>query len=122
MLQEKYYDKGLRILAFPLSDFHQELSSDAEIEAFVKENYPQVTFPIFGLSTLADNPVYMTLKNQLPLNRVRNNFFKFLVNRHGQAVRLFVKSESPLSFEDDIVALLNEPYESNRNPHKLVTE
>ena len=117
MLQEKYYDKGLRILAFPLSDFHQELSTDAEIQAFVKENYPQVTFPIFGLSTLKENPVYLTLQSQLPVNRVRGNFFKFLVDRHGKARRLFVKSDNPLSFEEEILALLDEPYDPRHGTH-----
>ena len=45
------------------------------------------TFPIFGLSKLAENPVYDLLSKQLDLpeaeSRVHQNFFKYLVDRNG---------------------------------------
>jgi glutathione peroxidase-family protein len=56
MLQEKYRKQGFSVLAFPIDDFRQELKSNKEIENFVHENFPQVDFPIFSLSSLPLNP------------------------------------------------------------------
>lgn len=107
------------MLAFPTNDFHQELSSNEEIQEFVKSNYEQVTFPIFGLSSLHDNVVYKELREQLPDAHVKHNFFKYLVDRNGKAVKLFHKKEDPLTFTKEIEKLLDQ--EDGRR-HKLVTE
>lgn len=97
------------MLAFPSDDFHQELATNEKIQEFVHTNYPQATFPIFGLSSLQDNPVYQTLSRQLPNTHVKHNFYKYLVNREGIAVKFYTKPQEPLSIREDIEELLQEP-------------
>lgn len=106
------------MLAFPISDFNQEYSTNEEISAFLKSNFEQVNFPIFGLSSLSDNPVYKALRNQLPDAHVQHNFFKYLVDRNGLAVKLFHKKQDPLTLTEDIERLLDE---QDGPRHKLVT-
>lgn len=65
----------------------------------MKEQFPQVTFPIFGKGSLATNPVYLKMERHLPDDVVQHNFFKYLVNRQGIAVKLFHKKQEPLSSE-----------------------
>lgn len=115
-LQEKYKDRGFTVLAFPSNDFQQELGSDKEIQDFVKASFPQVNFPIFARSSLASNPVYQRLERHLPNDHVQHNFFKYLVNRKGIAVKMFHKKQNPLDLQGDIEVLLNENV-----PKKLVT-
>ena len=55
----------------------------------------------------ATHPLYKFLRNSLDVE-LKWNFQKFLVNKHGVPVKLFGPKEAPLSFEDQIVALLNE--------------
>jgi len=95
------------VLAFPTNDFRQEKGTNEEIEAFVKEHYPDANFPIFSKSSLQQNPVYQTLKKHVP-GTVKGNFFKYLVGRDGVAVSLFTKKMTPFSFETDIANLLAE--------------
>lgn len=106
------------MLAFPTNDFHQELSSNEEIQDFVKSNFAQVTFPMFGLSSLHDNVVYQALREQLPEAHVQHNFFKYLVDRNGKAVKMFHKKEDPLTLTEEIEKLLDQ---GDAPQHKLVT-
>jgi glutathione peroxidase-family protein len=45
------------------------------------------SFPVFGQSRLADNPVYELMSKQLNMPeseaKVHHNFFKYLVDRNG---------------------------------------
>ncbi len=117
-LQKMYSDKGFSVLAFPISDFHQELGSNEEILSFVQENFPQVDFPIFGLSTLDESPVYQSIRKQKPEASVRWNFYKFLVDRHGQVVQVFDQKVNPLKLTNEIEDLLSK--DSDRRRQKLV--
>lgn len=116
-LQEKYQDRGFTVLAFPTNDFHQEPGSNEQILGFVKESFPQVTFPIFGKQSLAENPVYQRFERHLPNDVVKHNFFKYLVNRQGIAVKMFDKKQEPLSLQEEIEKLLEEDV-----PKKMTTE
>jgi len=107
-LQQKYRSKGFSVLAFPISDFHQELGSNEEILSFVEENFPQVDFPLFGLSTLGKSPVYQTIRKQNPDDPVKWNFYKFLVDGNGQVVHVYDKKMRPLQIADQIEQLLAE--------------
>ena len=107
------------MLAFPISDFRQEYSTNEEIAAFLKSNFGQVNFPVFGVSSLADNPVYTALRKQLPDAHVEHNFFKYLVDRQGRAVKFFHKKQDPLTLTEEIERLLDQQYGP---PSKLVTE
>lgn len=95
-------------MAFPSNDFHQELPTNEKIQEFISQNYPQATFPIFGLTSLKQNPVYQVLGRQLPNTRVKHNFYKYLVDRQGVAVKFYTKPQEPLSFVGDIEELLKE--------------
>jgi glutathione peroxidase len=105
-LQEKYRDQGFVVLAFPTNDFHQELDSNQEIQSFLHDHFPEVTFPVFGLSSLRTNPVYRTLQEQLPHQFVQHNFYKYLIDRQGIAQHLYPKSQPPVDLEQDIERLL----------------
>lgn len=108
-LQQLYRNRGFTVLAFPSGDFHQELDTNDEIQEFVHEKFPDVTFPVFGKSSLQENAVYRQLKRQMPGTEVKHNFFKYLVNRDGVAVKFFTKPQDPLSLRPDIEALLDMP-------------
>ncbi|MBL8151440.1 MAG: glutathione peroxidase, partial [Blastocatellia bacterium] len=61
-LNEKYHDKGLRILGFPSNDFGaQEPGSNQEIKQFCERNY-KVTFDMFAKVTVKG-------ENKTPLYR-----------------------------------------------------
>ena len=95
-------------MAFPTNDFRQELGTNERIRDFLDKSFPDaITFPVLGMSTLKDNPVYQALAGHLPNDKVRHNFFKYLVDRRGVAVKLFTKKQDPLDFEDEIEALLD---------------
>ena len=106
-------------MAFPISDFRQELGSNEEIEAFIHENFPQVDFPVFGLTTLEASPVYQNLRNQVPEHQVKWNFFKYLVDGNGLVVNVYDQRVDPLGLTEDIEKMLAEP---RGGGHKLVTE
>lgn len=117
ILQEKYASKGFSVLAFPISDFHQELPDNDAILGFVQEKFPQANFPIFGLSSLAENPVYENLQRTSGHN-VQWNFFKYLVDRNGKVVNAYDHHQNPFSLAADIETLLDA---SDPHSHKLVT-
>lgn len=96
------------MLAFPSNDFRQELESNQEIHSFLEQHFPDTNFPVFGISSLSNNPVYQQLRRQLPTQKVQHNFFKYLVDRRGIAQRLYPKSREPQTLEQDIENLLSE--------------
>ena len=108
ILHEDLMDEGFTVLAFPTNDFHQELETNEEISGFWSNQFPEATFPIFSLSSLADNPVYQRIRQQLPESHVKHNFFKYLVNRDGVAVKMFTKKQDPLSLKEEIQQFLQD--------------
>lgn len=105
-LQEQYKDQGFSVLAFPTNDFRQEFDTNEEIQSFLEDKFPQVDFPIFGVSELDENPIYQQLHKQLPNQPVKHNFFKYLVDRKGIATHLFTKKQDPLTLTPYIEHLL----------------
>lgn len=95
------------MLAFPSNDFRQESGTNEEIKAFVSEKYPESAFPIYGKSSLRENPVYVALSHQVE-GRVKGNFYKYLVGRDGIVIRLYSKKQAPFSFEKTIDELLSQ--------------
>jgi glutathione peroxidase len=119
-LQERFKDQGFSVLAFPTNDYRQELGSNEEIRSFLDENFPDViNFPIFGLSSLKENPVYQRLEEQLPESHVKHNFFKYLVDRNGNAVTLFHKKQDPMTLVGEIEEVLDRA--GGPPKHKVVT-
>jgi glutathione peroxidase len=118
-LQEKYHQQGFSVLAFPINDFRQELSSNQEIETWVHDNFPQAKFPLFSLSSLEENPVFAAIRRQVPDQPPKWNFYKYLVDGSGQVVKVFDHHTNPLALKDDIDTLLASNHDGRG---KLVTE
>lgn len=119
-LQQEFGSLGFSVMAFPTNDFRQELPTNEEIQSFVHERYPQATFPVLGLTSLHNNPVYQSLQQQMPEAHVRHNFYKYLVNRNGVAVKFYPKQTDPLELREDIAQLLDETNDE-RPKQRLVT-
>lgn len=112
-LYKKYKDEGFVILGFPCNQFgNQEPGNDEEIGEFCKLNYG-VTFPVLkkiDVNGKNVDPVYEFLKDQkagmLGLSRVKWNFEKFLVDKHGKVMERYSSLAKPHTFESDIERLL----------------
>lgn len=102
----------LIILAFPSNDFHQEPGTNEEIAATVenllgKERFPNnPNFVLFSKSSLQVNPIYQQLSQHIQGSVVKHNFYKYLVDRDGLAVKFYDKKTQILQFESDIAKLL----------------
>lgn len=102
-LQQRYRDRGFRILGFPCDDFHhQEPGTDQEIEAFCRRNY-QVSFDLFSKIHAKEEPLaplyqYLTKESPLP-GPVSWNFNKFLAGKDGRVLARFDSKVKPLSEE-----------------------
>jgi glutathione peroxidase-family protein len=101
-LHEELAPYGFSVIAFPTSDFHQELLDNESIFAFLQNKFPEITFPIMGLSVLKQNPVYRQLQKQLPDVIVDDVFYKILVDRHGRAIKAYKRDQIPMASISDI--------------------
>lgn len=112
LLDQKYRDRGLQILAFPCNQFaNQEPGSVEEIEALARGKYG-AEFPLFEKGDVNGpnaRPVFQYLKEQLPGtfgDFIKWNFTKFLIDHHGRPYKRYGPKENPLSMEQEIQALL----------------
>ncbi|SMN22577.1 similar to Saccharomyces cerevisiae YBR244W GPX2 Phospholipid hydroperoxide glutathione peroxidase induced by glucose starvation [Maudiozyma saulgeensis] len=114
-LYKKYNDQGLEILGFPCNQFAgQEPGNEEEIVQFCSLNYG-VTFPIMHkIDVNGDkaDPLYEYLKKEktgpLGLKRVKWNFEKFLIDKHGNVVDRLSSLTKPESIDPKIANLLKE--------------
>jgi glutathione peroxidase len=102
-LNQKYRDKGLRVLGFPCNDFGaQEPGSNEEIINFCSTNYG-VSFEMFDkvhAKGQQQHPLYARLTSAVqPTGNVSWNFEKFLVSKQGEVVGRFNSSVKPDSTE-----------------------
>lgn len=106
-------ERGLEILAFPCNDFlSQEPGTNEEVLAYVQSK--NVTFPVLGKLACergsASHPLYCYLKNTVGGGilgkQLKWNFTKFLCDANGVPVKRAGPTDSPLTMEKDIVALL----------------
>lgn len=118
-LYEKYSGAGLEILGFPCNQFGgQEPGSDAEIQAFAKSRGAK--YPILAkvdVNGASQEPLFDFLKKGAGSGGllgavlgadIKWNFEKFLIDGStGQVVKRYGTPQAPMSFESDIVALLN---------------
>ena len=111
-LYEKYRDQGLEILGFPCNQFGgQDPGSDEEIAHFCQSNYG-VSFQMFSkIDVNGENahPLYKFLTQEakgLLSEKIKWNFTKFLVDRHGQVIDRFSPQKKPESIEKEIEKLL----------------
>lgn len=112
MLYEKYSGRGLEILGFPCNQFgSQEPGTNAEIQQFAAQR--GATYPIFAkidVNGFKSSPLYKFLRSKqggsLGIDAIKWNFTKFLCDAEGVPIARYGPTDSPLSFEQDIVALL----------------
>lgn len=114
VLQDKYGETGLTILAFPCNDFkHQEPGTNEDIMRFAKKK--GASFPIFGKLDCENgditHPLYQFLKKSISKEsspiKLKWNFHKFLCDGDGVPIKDFGPRTSPLAIENDILQLLH---------------
>lgn len=95
-LYQQYREDGLVVIGFPSNDFFQELKDEEDIASFCLENYG-VSFPMYQKSSVrgdSANPLYQELASQTGKSP-RWNFYKYLVDRNGQAVAVYSSRTKP---------------------------
>jgi glutathione peroxidase len=107
-LNQKYGDKGLRILGFPCNDFGmQEPGTNEQIIQFCTTSYG-VSFEMFDkvhAKGSDKHPLYDKLTTGVePTGDVAWNFEKFLINKQGEIVSRYKSSVSPES--PDLIAAI----------------
>jgi glutathione peroxidase-family protein len=120
-LHNRYYSKGLRILAFPCNQFGaQEPGTEKEILEFAN-NYG-AKFQLFSkvvVNQVHENdkvhPVFEFLKKRSKTEKLDWNFCKFLVARNGLDVKFYKSSISPKSLIPDIERLLVVHHENDNH-------
>ncbi|XP_021727557.1 probable phospholipid hydroperoxide glutathione peroxidase [Chenopodium quinoa] len=113
-LYDKYKDLGFEILAFPSNQFKQEPGTNEEIVEFACTNY-KAEFPIFDkIEVNGSNaaPIFKYLKSTkrgFMGDRIKWNFTKFVVDKHGNVVDR-ISPFTPLKIvEKDLKKLLGVP-------------
>jgi len=117
ILEKKYGPKGLVFLLSPCNQFGgQEPGSPAEIKAFVAK-YGMKSPLTEKLEVNGPNahPLWVHLKASAPEGGLlalagqdlKWNFCKFLLDKNGKTIKRYAPTDSPMSFENDIVSALN---------------
>ncbi|XP_050525999.1 uncharacterized protein LOC126896888 isoform X2 [Daktulosphaira vitifoliae] len=103
-LDEKYREKGLRILAFPCNQFgNQEPGDNEKICSYAEKK--NVKFDLFEKINVNGNdahPLWKYLKEKqkgLLSDAIKWNFTKFIIDRQGQPVERHAANVSPLGLE-----------------------
>ena len=104
--------KGFEILAFPCNSFKQEPLDHAGIKSYFASK--GATFPVLGKIACEEGndsaPLYLYLRDYLSGGitgkALKWNYTKFLCNAEGIPVKRLGPMQNPLSFEKDIVSLL----------------
>jgi len=112
-LHDRYFDKGLRILAFPCNQFgSQEPGTPQEIKEFAKNHgFKDDLFGKIKVNGGEAHPLWKYLKEKQTgtlTNAIKWNFSKFLINRKGIPVKRFAPNVAPLDIVPDIEKLLAE--------------
>ena len=100
-LYERYYDKGLVVIAIPSNQFGgQEPGSNKEIKEFCETNF-NITFPITDkVNVKGDNShmIYTWAKENYGKSTIPKwNFHKILINKNGKVQNTFGSFVDPLS-------------------------
>ncbi|GEM74829.1 glutathione peroxidase [Vibrio sagamiensis] len=95
-LYQTYKDKGFAVIGFPSNDFHQDRGSEQQTANICYLDYG-VTFPMMARTSLSGsqaNPVFTSIMQQANVTP-KWNFYKYLIDKHGQVVAIFPSSTSP---------------------------
>ena len=101
-LQNKYEDRGFKILGFPCNQFgNQEPGDSKTISSFCQKNYG-VTFQMFDkieVNGKNAHPLYKYLTSSAPgilgSEGIKWNFTKFLIDRKGNVIKRFAPNIAP---------------------------
>ena len=101
-LYDQYHHQGFTVLGVSSQSFgKQEFDLDCQVEVFVKQQTPSMTFPITQLTAVRgenSHPFYAWIASQVPwLGRPRWNFYKYLIGRNFQLLNWFWPITDPLS-------------------------
>ena len=114
-LYTEFHEGGFEVLGFPCNQFGaQEPGSSSDIGQFCQRNYG-VSFPMFAkveVNGPGTHPVYRLLKAAKPgflgTQRIKWNFTKFLIDRHGRVVSRYAPSFDPCKLRPAIKTLLSQ--------------
>jgi glutathione peroxidase len=109
-----YKERGFTVLGFPCNQFGaQEPGAAAEIGLFCERNYG-VSFPLFAkieVNGPQAHPLYQFLKKARPgifgTKRIKWNFTKYLIDRHGVVVSRYGPSTKPKALAATVEGLLD---------------
>lgn len=112
-LHQQFAAEGLVVIGFPCNQFgRQEPGDAAQIGAFCQKNYG-VSFTMsdkIDVNGAHADPLWQFLTRQkagvLGSRRIKWNFTKFLVDRHGRVVGRYGSFTRPLALVRQIKALL----------------
>ncbi|WP_018169625.1 MULTISPECIES: glutathione peroxidase [unclassified Thioalkalivibrio] len=115
-LQERYAERGFRVLGFPCNQFGGQEPGDADQIRACGLRFG-VSFPVFARIEVngdAAHPLYRHLKDQAPgalgTRGIKWNFTKFLVGRDGRVIDRFAPQKKPADLTRAIEAALDEPH------------
>ena len=110
-LYDKYKAEDFVVLGFPSNQFKQEVATAEDAAEACRMTYG-VSFPMHEIVKINGkdaHPLFKMLTDETKGvlgSAIKWNFTKFLVDKNGQVVERFGPTESPLAFEDKIVASL----------------
>src|SRR5690348_1351978 len=113
-LHREFGPQQFSVLGFPCDQFgHQEPGDELEIKSFCTLRY-EVTFPLFAkidVNGPNTHPLYQYLKTARPgllwSKRIKWNFTKFLVDRHGNVVKRYPPTFKPERLKSKVRELLS---------------
>ncbi|WP_155287823.1 glutathione peroxidase [Lacticaseibacillus zhaodongensis] len=108
-LYKKYGQDGLVVVGTPSNQFHQELANDEDTASYCQAHYG-VTFPLsqrVRVNGADEDPLWAYLKEQSGGGRIKWNFTKFVIDRHGEVIRRYAPATRPAAMEETIRAALN---------------
>lgn len=110
-LYDKFKDHDFVLLGFPSNQFKQEVDSADEAAAACRSEYG-VTFPMHEIVAVNGDeahPLFKLLTEETKGvfgKAIKWNFTKFLVDKRGNIITRFAPTTTPLSFQDEIQAIL----------------
>ena len=114
-LYEDYYDKGLRVLAFPCNQYAQQEPYPAEIVKREMHERFGCTFDMFKKIDVKGpnaDPLFTFLvadtSSHHGVCNIKWNFNKFLIDKNGVLRHRFGSRVQPAEMEEDIIKLLKE--------------
>ena len=108
-MYDKYYARGLRIIAVPCNQFaDEEPDSNEQVRSWLFETY-QIKFPVIEKQeVVGDNvsEIFQNLKKQRPNDTITWNFAKYLIDKNGKAVMYFEPDLEPKDMMEHILPML----------------